>query len=57
VFSPFYRLESSRSRTTGGVGLGLTAALAIVRGHGGDIVLSNLPDGGLGASVTLPRVA
>jgi signal transduction histidine kinase len=57
VFNPFYRLESSRSRTTGGVGLGLTAALAIVRGHGGDIVLSNLPDGGLGASVTLPRVA
>ncbi|MDB5410519.1 MAG: histidine kinase [Rhodospirillales bacterium] len=57
VFTPFYRLESSRNRTTGGVGLGLTAALAIVRGHGGDIVLSNLPAGGLGALVTLPRVA
>jgi signal transduction histidine kinase len=57
VFGPFYRLESSRNRTTGGVGLGLTAALAIIRGHGGDIVLSNLPAGGLGALVTLPRVA
>jgi signal transduction histidine kinase len=57
VFSPFYRLESSRNRTTGGVGLGLTAALAIIRGHGGDIVLSNLPAGGLGALVTLPRIA
>jgi signal transduction histidine kinase len=57
VFSPFYRLESSRNRTTGGVGLGLTAALAIIRGHGGDVVLSNLPDGGLGALVTLPRIA
>jgi len=57
VFSPFYRLESSRNRTTGGVGLGLTAALAIVQGHGGDIVLSNLPTGGLGALVTLPRIA
>lgn len=56
VFSPFYRLESSRNRTTGGVGLGLTAALAIIRGHGGDIVLSNLPAGGLGALVTLPRL-
>jgi signal transduction histidine kinase len=57
VFSPFYRLESSRNRSTGGVGLGLTAALAIIRGHGGDIVLSNLPAGGLGALVTLPRIA
>jgi two-component system osmolarity sensor histidine kinase EnvZ len=55
VFSPFYRLESSRNRTTGGVGLGLTAALAIIRGHGGDVILSNLPAGGLGALVTLPR--
>jgi signal transduction histidine kinase len=57
VFSPFYRLESSRNRTTGGVGLGLTAALATIRGHGGDVVLSNLPAGGLLASVTLPRIA
>jgi signal transduction histidine kinase len=57
VFSPFYRLEISRNRTTGGVGLGLTAALAIIRGHGGDVVLSNLPGGGLGALVTLPRTA
>jgi signal transduction histidine kinase len=56
VFNPFYRLESSRNRTTGGVGLGLTAALAIVRGHGGDVVLSNLPAGGLQALVTLPRI-
>jgi signal transduction histidine kinase len=57
VFSPFYRLETSRNRMTGGVGLGLTAALAIIRGHGGDIVLSNRPAGGLEALVTLPRIA
>ena len=55
VFTPFYRLETSRNRSTGGVGLGLTAAQGIVRAHGGDIVLSNLPAGGLEALVTLPR--
>ncbi|MDE1147432.1 MAG: ATP-binding protein [Azospirillaceae bacterium] len=54
VFSPFYRLDRSRNRMTGGVGLGLTAALAIVRGHGGDIALVNQPGGGLEVRVTLP---
>ena len=41
VFVPFFRLEGSRSRTTGGVGLGLSIARTIVRGHGGDIELAN----------------
>ncbi|TWB45131.1 ATP-binding protein [Nitrospirillum pindoramense] len=59
VFSPFFRLDRSRNRVTGGVGLGLTAALAIIRAHGGDIILSNRilsnrPGGGLDARVTLP---
>jgi signal transduction histidine kinase len=55
VFVPFYRIEQSRSRTTGGIGLGLSIARAIVRQHGGDIVLSpNNP--GLRALVTLPRL-
>lgn len=54
VFRPFYRLDMSRNRTTGGVGLGLTAAQSIVRGHGGDIVLRNHPEGGLEAVVGLP---
>jgi signal transduction histidine kinase len=40
VFNPFVRLETSRSRDTGGVGLGLSIARSIFRGHGGDIALS-----------------
>lgn len=55
VFEPFYRVEQSRSRETGGVGLGLCVARTIVRAHGGDIVLHNLPGGGLRAEVVLPR--
>ena len=53
VFEPFVRLESSRSRETGGLGLGLTLARAIARGHGGDIVLENRKGGGLRATLTL----
>ncbi|MDJ0948975.1 MAG: ATP-binding protein [Alphaproteobacteria bacterium] len=55
VFAPFFRLEASRSRDTGGTGLGLAVARTIVRGHGGDIALEDRPGGGLVARVTLPR--
>ena len=54
VFRPYYRLEGSRSRETGGVGLGLSIARAVVRAEGGEIALSNRPEGGLRARVTLP---
>ena len=54
VFEPFYRVESSRNRETGGTGLGLPIARDIVRAHGGDIALSNRPNGGLAARITLP---
>ncbi len=54
VFEPFYRLDKSRHKARGGVGLGLTAARAVIRSHGGDILLRNHPDGGLEATVTLP---
>ncbi|MEM7170705.1 MAG: ATP-binding protein [Pseudomonadota bacterium] len=54
VFEPFVRLEESRSRETGGVGLGLSIARSIVRGHGGDIGLVNRREGGLRVTVTLP---
>src|SRR5262249_45112798 len=55
VFDPFVRLEQSRSRETGGLGLGLTLARAIARGHGGDIVLANRDGGGLRATLTVLR--
>jgi signal transduction histidine kinase len=55
VFRPFHRLESSRSRQTGGTGLGLTVARTIVRAHGGEITLQNRSEGGLRVQVALPR--
>ena len=55
VFEPFTRLETSRNRDTGGIGLGLALARAIVREAGGDVVLANRAGGGLAATITLPR--
>ena len=58
VFSPFYRLDDARSRSTGGYGLGLTVARTIARSHGGDVTLSNRTEGGLQATLRLPmRIA
>lgn len=54
VFDPFTRLETSRSRETGGIGLGLPIARSILRAHGGDVTLSNRPEGGLRATVRIP---
>jgi signal transduction histidine kinase len=54
IFEPFHRVEVSRSRETGGIGLGLSVVRAVARGHGGDVVLRNRPTGGLNARVTLP---
>ena len=54
VFEPFYRREPSRSRQTGGIGLGLAVVRSIARGHGGDVELINRPGGGLTAKVQLP---
>ena len=54
VFAPFFRLEASRNRDTGGVGLGLSIARAVARQHGGDISLHpNNP--GLKAIISLPK--
>jgi signal transduction histidine kinase len=54
VFEPFVRLESSRSRETGGAGLGLAIARSIFRAHGGDVSLQNRKEGGLRAVANLP---
>jgi signal transduction histidine kinase len=54
VFQPFHRVEPSRNRETGGVGLGLPIARNIMRAHGGDVTLTNRPMGGTRAIVTLP---
>ncbi|WP_395671836.1 ATP-binding protein [Phenylobacterium sp.] len=54
VFEPFYRREPSRSRQTGGIGLGLAVVRSVARAHGGDVVLENRPAGGLRARVILP---
>ncbi len=56
VFTPFLRLETSRSKNTGGYGLGLTVARSIIRAHGGDITLKNRASKGLRVSVTLPKI-
>lgn len=54
VFDPFIRLEHSRNRGTGGVGLGLTIARRAVLAEGGTLELTNRAGGGLSARVTLP---
>ena len=54
AFEPFHRLESSRNRDTGGIGLGLAVVRAIARGHGGDVSLETRKGGGLRAQVRLP---
>lgn len=54
VFEPFYRVEGSRSRETGGAGLGLAIARAIVEAHGGKIAAEAAPGGGARIRVALP---
>lgn len=55
VLQPFYRLEGSRNRNTGGVGLGLSIAHDIARRLQGQLTLKNAETGGLVATLVLPR--
>jgi two-component system osmolarity sensor histidine kinase EnvZ len=54
VFKPFLRLDHARNQDEGGTGLGLAIARDIARSHGGDILLSDSPLGGLRATVRVP---
>lgn len=58
VFEPFYRLEKSRNKATGGVGLGMSIARGIIQAHGGEIGLTNIKNGdetiGFEVAISLP---
>jgi two-component system OmpR family sensor kinase len=54
VFEPFFRVERSRNRSTGGIGLGLAIVRAAATAHGGSVMLRNRSEGGLRATVSLP---
>jgi len=54
VFKPFVRLDTSRNLDRGGVGLGLAIARDVARSHGGDVILSPSPLGGLRAVISIP---
>ena len=56
IFEPFRRLEPSRNRNTGGVGLGLAIARNLARGQGGDVVLQQRPGGGARFVFSLPII-
>jgi signal transduction histidine kinase len=53
VLQPFYRLEASRNRDTGGAGLGLAIATQLTRAIGGNLTLTNRESGGLRATIAL----
>lgn len=57
VFRPFYRLEQSRNRATGGSGLGLAVSRQLALANGIDLRLESRPGGGLIASLRLARQA
>lgn len=57
VFTPFFRSDKSRSRSTGGVGLGLALARRVVEAHGGTIEIASTPGAGTTVTLVLPAQA
>ena len=55
LFEPFFRVDPSRSRRTGGYGLGLSLCKRIMEAHGGSIAARNRPGRGASFSITFPR--
>ena len=55
IFDPFYRIEPSRNRDSGGAGLGLSIARNIAHAHGGELRIENAPQGGVSAILDFPR--
>ena len=55
VFEPFHRLDGSRNRRTGGIGLGLAIVRQAIIREGATVELLNRPEGGLRAKVVIPR--
>ncbi|HAY48153.1 MAG TPA: two-component sensor histidine kinase, partial [Thalassospira sp.] len=51
VFLPFYRVEGSRARSTGGSGLGLSIVKTVIDAHDGRISLRNMPGKGLEVTI------
>lgn len=54
IFDPFYRAEPSRNRETGGSGLGLTIARALLSAQGATLAINNRPGGGARATIAFP---
>jgi signal transduction histidine kinase len=57
VTEPYYRPDGARAADTGGVGLGLSIVKDVALLHGGELILANRPEGGLSATLVLPRTA
>jgi len=55
VFEPFYRVDKSRDKNTGGYGLGLSLCREIMRAHGGDITLESEPGKGTKVILEFPK--
>ena len=55
VFRPFFTLDKSRNKETGGSGLGMTISRDIIRSHGGDIILNKSQLGGLKVTINIPK--
>jgi two-component system, OmpR family, sensor kinase len=57
IFERFYRTDSSRTRSSGGSGLGLSIVDSLVRAHGGNVTVTTAPGEGCRFYVSLPRIA